>query len=127
MKEIRAENAPEAIWPYCHAIVGNGFLIGSGQIAINPKTKMIVPNDIEKQTLPVLKNIEAVLLEAGLGLKNIVKTIVYLTDMVNFQGMNKIYASIFADHRPARAIVAVVDNPLNALIQVDYIAMIDAG
>lgn len=125
MKTIWTQNAPEAIGPYSQALVGNGFLFGSGQIAIDPDKKAIIAEGIEEQTRQVLENIKAVLTAAGMDLQNIIKTTVYLTDMANFQGMNRVYIEQFGGHKPARATVQVGAIPLNGLIQLDYVAVTD--
>jgi 2-iminobutanoate/2-iminopropanoate deaminase len=116
--------APTAIGPYCHAIQTGNLVFCSGQTPLNPVTMEIVGADIEAQTERALNNIEIVLRGIGLSLQNVVKSTVYLKNMADFQGMNKVYARIFQPHRPARTTVSVRQNPLNALVEIECIAEI---
>lgn len=84
----------------------------------------ITGNTIEEQTARVFENLEIVLKGCGLSLNNIVKTNVYLRDMADFSGMNKIYAEKMGDHRPARTTIAVKQNPLDAMVEIECIAEI---
>ena len=124
MKSINVEDAPKAIGPYCHAMKVGNLLFCSGQTPLNPKTMEIVGNNIEEQTEQVLNNLAVVLREVGLTLKNIAKTTVYLKDMKDFQGMNKVYAKIFNDHKPSRTTISIKQNPLDALVEIECIAEI---
>jgi 2-iminobutanoate/2-iminopropanoate deaminase len=121
MKLISTQDAPQAIGPYSQAVVCNGLVYTSGQIALTPSGEMI-EEDIKKQTHQVLKNITAVLKEANSGLDSVVKTTIFLSDMDNFAVVNEIYAEYFKNHKPARATVAVKTLPKNALIEIDCIA-----
>ncbi|MEO1049907.1 MAG: Rid family detoxifying hydrolase [Bacteroidota bacterium] len=116
--------APEAIGPYCHAVRTGNLVYCSGQTPLDPETMQIVGDNITEQTGRVFQNITIVLGGMGLELKNIVKTNVYLSDMANFDGMNAKYAEMFGDHRPARTTIAVKQNPLNALVEIECIAEI---
>lgn len=124
MNEINAKDAPAAIGPYSQAMVANNFVFGSGQIALDPETNTLVEGDIKVQTVRVIKNIQAVLREAGLDLSRIVRTTVYLADMADFAEMNQVYSAMFGDHRPARVTVEVSKLPKDALVEIDYIAEI---
>ncbi len=119
------ENAPEAIGPYCHAVTVGNLLFCSGQTPLDPKTMQLVGEDIAAQTECVLLNLSVVLNGMGLTLQNVAKTTVFLQDMADFQGMNAVYARMFGDHRPARTTVAVKQNPLGALVEIECIAEIN--
>lgn len=124
METIFAKDAPEAIGPYCHAMKVGNLLFCSGQTPLDPKTMKIVGDNISEQTERVFKNLATVLAGAGLGLNDVVKTNVYLKDMKDFKAMNEKYAQIFAGHRPARTTIAVKQNPLDALVEIECIAEI---
>lgn len=120
---ISTTNAPDAIGPYSQAIEKNGILFISGQIPIDPKTGQIIGNNIEQQAQQVLKNIIAILTEAGYAADDIVKTTCYLKDMNQFVEMNKVYATYFVDKAPARATIEVSRLPKDVLIEIDAIAI----
>lgn len=122
MEFINVKDAPAAIGPYCHAVKTGNLIFCSGQIALDPDTKKLVGATIEEQTKRVLTNLSAVLAGAGLTLKNIVKTTVYLKDMNDFKGMNAVYEEMFEGHTPSRATICVKQNPLDALVEIDCIA-----
>ena len=114
--------APQAIGPYCHAVTAGNLLFCSGQTPLDPQTMELVGDNIQDQTTQVLINLSIVLAGLGLSLQNVVKTTVYLSDMVNFQGMNEVYAEMFGEHRPSRTTIAVKQNPLGALVEIECIA-----
>lgn len=122
MENINIQNAPVAIGPYCHAMKVGSLLFCSGQTPLDPETMQIVGSNIEEQTKRVLDNISIVLAGVGLTLLNIVKTTVYLKSMDDFKGMNQVYAETFGAHKPARTTIAVKQNPLNALVEIECIA-----
>jgi 2-iminobutanoate/2-iminopropanoate deaminase len=122
MKSIFSPEAPKAIGPYSQAIRTGNLVYCSGQTPINPSTMKIEASDIECQTQQAIKNLEIVLKAAGLSLSNVVKTNVFLADMSLFEKMNKEYAAMFGDHRPARTTVAVKGLPHNALVEIECIA-----
>ena len=122
METINIPGAPAAIGPYCHAMKVGNLLFCSGQTPLDPDTMKIVGITIEEQTKRVLQNISIVLDGVGLSLQNIVKTTVYLKSMDDFQGMNKVYAETFNGHKPARTTIAVKQNPLDAMIEIECIA-----
>jgi 2-iminobutanoate/2-iminopropanoate deaminase len=121
-KIIHTENAPKAIGPYSQAIEANGMLFISGQIPVNPENGQI-PETIEAQTEQVMKNIEAILKEAGYGFENVVKSTCLLSDMANFKAMNEIYGKYYAVNPPARAAFAVKALPMNVLVEIETIAV----
>ena len=118
---IQTDKAPKAIGPYSQAIEANGFLYISGQIPVNPATGTI-PEGIEAQTEQVMKNIEAILQEAGYTFKDVVKSTCLLSDIANFKAMNEIYAKYYVSECPARAAFAVKDLPLGVLVEIETIA-----
>lgn len=122
MEFIASADAPKAIGPYSQAVSASGMLYTAGQIALDPATMEIVPGGIIEQSERVLRNLEAVLREAGLGFDNVVKTTVFLVDMGEFAAMNEVYARFFGDHRPARSTVAVAALPRNVRVEIDLVA-----
>lgn len=124
MKVVYTENAPAAIGPYSQAIVLNDILFTSGQIPVNPATGEIAGDTIEAQAEQVMKNLDAVLKEAGTSFENAVKTTCFLADMGDFAAFNEIYAKYFVN-KPARSCVAVKTLPKNILCEVEVIAAIE--
>ena len=122
MLTISTDEAPAAIGPYSQAVRSGNFLFCSGQLGISPSTKALVENDINKQTLQIFSNIKAVLKADDLGLANIVKTTIFLSDMANFPIVNELYAQQFEGLKPARSTVQVARLPLDALIEIECIA-----
>jgi len=123
MEFIKTDKAPQAVGPYSQAVKVGNFLFISGQIAINPETGKLEGETVAEQSERVLKNIEAILREAGFSLKDVVKTTVYLKNMCDFAEMNEVYAKFFGEHRPARATVEVSNLPLGALVEIEAIAV----
>ena len=121
MKKISTNKAPSAIGPYSQAIVFNGMLYTSGQIAINPATGNIDGATIEEQTEQVMQNLGAILEAAGVDYTKVVKTTCFLADMGDFAAFNQIYAKYFTE-KPARSCVAVKTLPKNVLCEVEVIA-----
>ncbi|MGE0078795.1 MAG: RidA family protein [Bacteroidales bacterium] len=121
-KIINTENAPKAVGPYSQAVEANGLVFVSGQIPVNPQTSSIVEGSIKEQTEQVLKNIGAILKQAGLDYSNVVKTTCLLSDMNNFVAMNEVYATYFTSEMPARAAFGVVKLPLGVLVEIECIA-----
>ena len=124
MESIYAEDAPDAIGPYCHAMKSGNLIFCSGQTPLDPSTMKLVGTTIEEQTTRVLKNISIVLSQLDLSLKNIVKTTVYLKNMEDFKGMNAVYKEMFEGHKPSRTSISVKQNPLDALVEIECIAEI---
>ncbi len=121
-KVIKTNNAPAAIGPYSQAIETNGTLYISGQIPINPATGKLVDGGIKEQTEQVMKNIEAILKEAGYSFQDVVKSTCLLSDMNNFSAMNEVYGSYYKENPPARAAFAVKELPLSVLVEIETIA-----
>lgn len=120
-KVINTSNAPKAVGPYSQAIEANGLVFISGQIPVNPANGQIAEG-ITEQTEQVLRNIGAILKEAGLYYSNVVKTTCLLSDMDNFVPMNEVYAKYFTSDMPARAAFGVVKLPLGVLVEIECIA-----
>jgi len=121
-KTVSSQNAPEAVGPYSHAVWTGNLLYCSGQSPIVPSTGKIIPGGIIEQTQQVFKNLETVLAGAGLTMDNVIKVNVYLTSMANFAAMNQVYQGCFSQPYPARTTVAVAELPLNALVEIEFIA-----
>ena len=121
MKTIQTSNAPAAIGPYSQAKVVNGFVFASGQIPLNPATGEVEGTTIEAQAEQVMKNIGAILKEAGVGFENVVKTTCFLAEMADFAAFNSVYEKYFTG-KPARSCVAVNQLPKNVLVEVEVIA-----
>ena len=122
-KIILTEKAPTAIGPYSQAVVVGNLVYTSGQIAINPASGVIEAVDIKAQTEQVVKNIGAVLTEAGSSFEKVVKTTCFLAYISDFAAFNEVYAAYFTG-KPARSCVAVKDLPKGALVEVEVIAEI---
>lgn len=120
-KTIVTDKAPAAIGPYSQGIIAGNMLFASGQIAINPANGEINGSDITEQTVQVMKNIGAILAEAGADYSHVVKTTCFLADMGDFAAFNEIYGNYFTD-KPARSCVAVKTLPKNVLCEVEVIA-----
>ena len=121
MKTIQTSNAPAAIGPYSQAKVVNGFVFASGQIPLNPATGEVEGTTIEAQAEQVMKNVGAILKEAGVGFENVVKTTCFLAEMTDFAAFNSVYEKYFTG-KPARSCVAVKQLPKNVLVEVEVVA-----
>ena len=117
LKKISTEKAPAAIGPYSQGIIANGMLFASGQIPINPATGNVEGDDITSQAELVMKNVGALLAEAGTDYVNVVKTTCFLADMGDFAAFNEVYARYFTE-KPARSCVAVKELPKGVLCEV---------
>ena len=125
MKNVQTTKAPSAIGPYSQAIVTNGMVYTSGQIALTPQgDDTLLKEDVAIQTVAVLQNLQAVLEEAGSSLQDVVKTTIFLADMNDFATVNAIYEKAFGGHKPARSTVAVKTLPKNALVEIDAVALV---
>lgn len=120
-EKIYTKNAPDAIGPYSQAVVSNGMVFTSGQIAINPATGNVEAVTIEEQTEQVMKNLGAVLEAAGSSYDKAVKTTCFLANMGDFGAFNAIYGNYFSS-KPARSCVAVKELPKGVLVEVEVIA-----
>ena len=116
-------NAPAAVGPYSQAIAAGGMLYTSGQIALDPATGEIVGDDIKAQAEQVMKNLAAVLTEAGTSQENVIKTTCFLKDMGDFGAFNEVYGAFFTE-KPARSCVAVKTLPKDVLCEVEVIAVL---
>ncbi len=120
---ITTPNAPAAIGPYSQAVEANSMLFISGQIPINPQTGKIEAETIETQAEQVFKNISAILTEAGYTFDDVVKTTVFISDMALFPQLNEIYKKYYIVNCPARSTIAVKGLPMNALVEIETIAV----
>ncbi|MDR2049777.1 MAG: RidA family protein [Treponema sp.] len=121
MKTIQTDKAPAAIGPYSQAICSGGLVFTSGQIPLVPETGSVAEGAITEQTLQVIKNLAAVLEEAGSGLARVIKTTCFLADMNDFASFNEVYAEHFSG-KPARSTVAVKQLPRNVLVEIEAVA-----
>ena len=121
---VHTENAPAAIGPYSQAVVAGNFLFTAGQIAIDPATGQIVQGDVTAQTERVMRNLAAVLENAGVSWADVVKTTVYLQDMADFPRVNEVYGRVIGDARPARSTVQVAGLPRGVLVEIDAVAIV---
>lgn len=119
---IQTSKAPAAIGPYSQAVEVGGTLYVSGQIPLDPATMKVVEGGIQEQTHQVLKNIGAILNEAGYDYKDVVKSTCLLSTMADFKAVNEVYATYYAENPPARAAYAVKELPLGVLIEIETIA-----
>jgi 2-iminobutanoate/2-iminopropanoate deaminase len=119
---IETKNAPKPVGPYSQAVEAGGIVFVSGQLGIDPETGTKVDGGIAKETEQALKNIVAIVQEAGLQVKDVAKVTVYLKDITDFSSMNQIYSTVFSDHKPARACVEV-NLMKDFLVEIDAIAV----
>lgn len=122
IETIKAQGAPEAIGPYSHAAKTGNMIFTSGQISLDPQSGKLVEGGIENQTRQVFKNLSAVLAAAEMDFSNVVKAVVYLTDLADFSEVNKIYAEQFKENPPARSCVQVAALPAGAQVEIELIA-----
>jgi 2-iminobutanoate/2-iminopropanoate deaminase len=121
---IQTNKVPAPIGPYSQAVIANGFLFASGQIAFDPATGALVMDTIQSETRQVMENIKAILEEAKIGFENIVKTSIFLSDMQLFAQVNEVYGSYFSSDFPARETVAVKTLPRNVNVEISITAVI---
>lgn len=124
MQSVHTDNAPAAIGPYSQAVVANGFVFTAGQVPFDPRTMQLVEGDIAAQTEQVMRNLQAILRQAGADLGTVVKTTVFLKDMNDFAAMNEVYARHFGDHKPARSTVQVARLPRDAQVEIEVVAVL---
>ncbi|MGA8855042.1 MAG: RidA family protein [Christiangramia sp.] len=123
-KIIQTNNAPAPIGPYNQAIFAGNTLYISGQIALDPDSGDLKTDDLEKETLQVLENLKAILTEAGLGLEDVVKTSIFISDMNNFGKINEVYSRYFdSENAPARETVEVANLPKFVNVEISAIAV----
>ncbi len=121
---IQTDKVPAPIGPYSQAVIANGFLFASGQVAFDPATGALVLDSIQAETTQVMENIKAILEEAKLSFENIVKTTIFLSDMQLFAQVNEVYGSYFTADFPARETVAVKTLPRNVNVEISVTAVI---
>lgn len=120
---INTSQAPAPIGPYSQAVLAGNLLYVSGQVAINPATNAIEATNPAEEAEQVMKNLQAILSEAGLGFENVVKTTIFLTDMALFTTVNEVYGKYFEGNFPARETVAVKGLPRNVNVEISVIAL----
>lgn len=124
MKQIiNTTNAPVPIGPYSQAVLVNGTLYASGQIAINPQTGKLVLDDIKSETKQVMENLKAVLQASEMNFSNVVKASIFISDMNNFAQINEVYGSYFTEKFPARETVQVSRLPKDVHVEISVIAV----
>jgi 2-iminobutanoate/2-iminopropanoate deaminase len=123
MKIVSTKQAPQAIGPYSQAIIANGFVFTSGQIALSAEGKFL-DEDIQTQTKQVLKNLSEILKSSGSSLEKVVKTTIFLSDINDFTAVNEIYAQTFGSHKPSRSTIGVKSLPKNAKVEIEAIALV---
>lgn len=124
MEKIQVEGAPLPVGHYSHGIVHNGFVFVSGQLPMNQVTGEVENGSIEAQTELALKNVEAVLRQAGTDLNHVVQMTIYVSEMELWDKVNEVYARVMGAHRPARAIVPVKDLHFGTKIEIQAIAAV---
>ncbi len=123
MDYVATPDAPKAIGPYSQAVKANGVVYTSGQIALDPATGNLVEGSFEEQVHRVMRNLEAVLKEAGSGFDRVLRATVYVTDLANFGALNTIYESYFGSHKPARTTIQASALPKGSMVEIDLIAL----
>ncbi|YCA43726.1 RidA family protein [Bacillus sp. JZ8] len=123
MRYIQTDQAPQAIGPYSQGIIVNNMLYSSGQIPLR-SDGTLVEGSIEEQTEQVFANLQAILEEAGASFDTVVKTMVFLDDINDFQAVNEVYGRYFAEHKPARSCVEVANLPKGVGIEIEVIALV---
>jgi 2-iminobutanoate/2-iminopropanoate deaminase len=122
---IESKKVPAPIGPYSQAVIANGFLFASGQVAFDPKTGELVLSDIASETKQVMENIKSILEAAELTFAHVVKTTIFLSDMALFTQVNEVYGSYFTKDFPARETVAVKTLPRNVNIEISITAVVN--
>lgn len=122
-KTIHTEHAPAAVGPYSQGVLAGGTLFVSGQIPFVPETMTLAGEGIEDQARQSLKNIAAIVKEAGFSLNDVVKCTVFLKNMDDFAAVNHVYAEFFGDHKPARCAVEVSRLPKDVRVEIDAICV----
>ena len=126
MKEsINIENAPAPVGPFSQAVIHNNMMYASGQIAINPKTGELIKNDLKKELIQILANIDSLLESAKINSNHILKCSIFLKNMNDFELVNELYADYFEPPFPARETVEVARLPKDVNIEISFIASLD--
>ncbi len=123
-KVVSTEKAPQAIGPYSQGMISGNMVYTSGQLGIDPSIGEIVNTSIQDEARQSLRNVEAVLKEAGASLTDVIKTTVYVKDLNQFGDINEVYSEFFSDHKPARSCVEVARLPKDGNIEIEAIAVI---
>lgn len=126
MKTISTDQAPAAIGPYSQAVIAQGFLYTSGQVALTPAGDFLQGSAVE-EAHQVFANLDALLTASGCQRSDVVRATVYLTDLGEFVAINEVYADYFGDHRPARACVQVAALPKGAQVEIDFVAQVPSA
>ncbi len=121
---IHTDKAPKAIGPYSQAVKAGNMLFVSGQVPFVPETMEIIEGDVKAQTAQSLKNVQAILEQAGLDFSHVVKSTVFIKDMNEFAQINEVYAEFFGENKPARACVEVARLPKDVKVEIEVIAVI---
>ncbi len=122
---ISTDKAPQAIGPYSQAVQFNNLLFVSGQIPLEPKSGEILKGDIKEQTKQILDNLNAILIEGGSSLNNVLRTTIFLTNLEDYADVNEIYAEFFKKSMPARSTVQISRLPMDVPIEIDAIACVN--
>tara|TARA_Y100000766_G_C18901464_1_gene603612 strand:- start:307 stop:687 length:381 start_codon:yes stop_codon:yes gene_type:complete len=121
-KIVKTNKAPQPVGPYNQAVIYNGTMYISGQIALDPITKELVTNDLKKETILVMNNLKAILENKNLSFENVIKSTIFLSDMDSFKQVNEIYATFFkSGNEPARETVEVSKLPLGVNVEISMI------
>lgn len=120
--KIETTNAPKATGPFSQAVVEGNLIYTSGQIHLTPEGKLL-EGTIEEQVHQIMKNLQAILQEAGVSFTNVVKSTIYVTDMSVYGKVNEIYGSYFSEPYPAREVVCVKELPLGAKVEISMVAV----
>ncbi len=115
--------APKAVGPYSPVVRAGNLVFLSGQLGINPETSQLIGPGIEEQTEQVLKNLKTVLGGVGLSFQDVVKTVIFLTDLSHFQAVNKIYGERLEGCKPSRSTIQVAALPLGGIVEIEMIAV----
>ncbi|MCM1990743.1 MULTISPECIES: RidA family protein [Oceanirhabdus] len=124
-KIINTEKAPAAIGPYSQAVQVGNLVYTSGQLPIDMETKELVKDDVKKAAEMCLKNAKAILEEAGTSLDKVVKSLVFVRDMNDFAAINEVYGKFFTENYPARSCVQAAKLPLDAPVEMEFIAIVE--
>lgn len=123
MKVVQTNEAPQAIGPYSQGIIVNNMFYSSGQIPLTANGELVT-GDVTVQTEQVFQNLKAVLKEAGASFETVVKATVFLKDLNDFDAVNEIYGTYFAEHKPARSCVQVAKLPKDVAVEIEVIALV---
>ncbi|SFB29574.1 2-iminobutanoate/2-iminopropanoate deaminase [Clostridium frigidicarnis] len=125
MKEaIKTNNAPAAIGPYSQGVKIGNYIYTSGQLPVNPETKEL-QTEIKAATKQSLENLKSILEEAGSSMDKVVKTTVFVKDLEDFVALNEVYATYFSVNPPSRSCFQVAKLPMDALIEIEAVAIVD--